>query len=184
MSRLNTIAPETATGKVKQLLDGVQHKLGMVPNMMRIMANSPAVLDGYLHLNGSLSLGKLPAKIREQLALAISEANQCEYCLGAHSTVGKMVGLTGDQIRDARLGTAVDAKTDVLLHFARKVLDSHGRVSQSDLEEVHEAGYDDGEIAEVIAHVALNVLTNFFNNAVETDLDFPKAAKLTATAVA
>src|SRR6478735_449310 len=101
MSRLNRISPETATGKSKELLEAVNTKLGMVPNMMRVMANAPVVLDGYLQLSGSLSHGKLSAKVREQLALAIAEANRCEYCLAAHSAIGKMVGLTADQIRDS-----------------------------------------------------------------------------------
>ena len=100
------------------------------------------------------------------------------YCLAAHSTIGKMVGLSADQIRDSRLGTAVDPKTDLLLRFARKVTESRGRVSDWDIKEVREAGLDDGAIAEVVANVALNVFTNYFNNVAETEVDFPKAAEL------
>ncbi len=178
MSRLKTISPESATGKAKELLDAVNAKLGMTPNMMRAMANAPAVLDGYLHLSGSLGRGTLSAKVREQLALAIAEANQCEYCLAAHSAIGKMVGLTSDQIHDSRLGAAVDPKTDVLIRLARKVLDAHGRVGDRDLDEVRAAGFDDGVIAEVVANVALSVFTNYFNNVGETEVDFPKAPAL------
>ena len=174
MSRLNLISPESATGKSKELLAGVNAKLGMVPNMMRAMAIAPAVLDSYVHMSGALSRGLLSTKIGEQLGLAVSQANQCDYCLAAHSTIGKMVGLSADQIRDSRLGTAVDAKTDVLIQFARKVMDARGRVSSSDLAEVREAGFNDGVIAEVVAHVALSIFTNYFNNVVETDIDFPQ----------
>jgi uncharacterized peroxidase-related enzyme len=184
MSRLKTISPESATGKAKDLLDGVNTKLGMVPNMMRAMANSPAVLEGYLQLSNSVGRGSIPAKTREQLALAISEANGCEYCLAAHSAIGKMVGLTLDQIRDSRLGTAVDHKTDVLIRFARKVLDARGRVSDSDVDDVRDAGFDDAVIAEVVANVALSVFTNYFNSVVETDIDFPKAPELNLERVA
>ena len=184
MSRITQIAPETATGKAKTLLDAVKSKLGLVPNMTRAMANAPAVLDGYLQLSGALSHGSLSAKQREQLALAISQANGCDYCVSAHSTVGRMVGLTADQIRDARLGTAVDPKADALIRFARKVLETRGRVSDSDLEDVREAGFDDGAIAEVVGHVALNVFTNYFNELAETDIDFPKAAELHPTKTA
>lgn len=182
MTRLQTVSAESANGKVKELFEAVNAKLGMVPNMMRAMANSPAVLEGYLGLNGSLSGGSLSAKNREQLALAISEANGCEYCLAAHSAIGKMVGLTGEQIRDSRLGTAVDAKTDALLHFARHVLEARGRVSDTELDEIRRAGFDDGAIAEVVAHVALNVLTNYFNNVAETKVDFPAAPELNPVA--
>jgi uncharacterized peroxidase-related enzyme len=178
MSRLKLISPDSATGKAKDLLTAVNAKLGMVPNMTRAMANSPAVLEGYLQLSGSLAHGDLPSKVREQLALAISEVNGCDYCLAAHSAIGKMVGLTADQIRDSRLGAAIDPNTDALIRFARKVVETRGRVTSNDLEEVREAGFEDGAIAEVVAHVALNVFTNYFNTVVETELDFPPAATL------
>jgi uncharacterized peroxidase-related enzyme len=180
MSRLQLISPETATGKAKDLLEAVNAKLGLVPNMTRAMVNASAVLEGYLQLSGSLNYGALSPKVREQLALAISEVNGCDYCLAAHSAVGKMVGLSAEQIRDSRLGKAIDPKTEALIQFARKVVDTRGRVQASDLDEVREAGFDDGAIAEVVAHVALNVFTNYFNNVAETDLDFPRAAALKA----
>jgi len=181
MSRINQLNPEAATGRAKELLGAVKSKLGLVPNMTRAMANSPAVLDGYLQFSGALNKGALPAKVREQIALAVSEANGCNYCLSAHSAIGKMVGLTAEQIRDSRLGTAVDPKTDALIRLARKVVESRGRVNDADLEDVREAGFDDGVIAEVVAHVALNVFTNYFNELAETDIDFPRAEPLHAT---
>ena len=175
MSRFHQIAPESATGKAKELLDAVKGKLGLVPNMTRAMANAPAVLNGYLQLSGALGQGILPAKTREQIALVVGQANGCDYCLAAHSTIGKMVGLTADQIRDSRHGTAIDPKADALIRFARKVVDSKGRVSDGDLQDVRDAGFDDGAIAEVVANVALNIFTNYFNHVAETDIDFPKA---------
>lgn len=175
MSRLNQITPEVATGKAKELLDAVKGKLGLVPNMTRAMANSPAVLEGYLSLSGALSKGSLTAKNREQIALAVGQANECDYCLAAHSTIGKMVGLTPDQIVDSRRGTAIDPKTDALIRFARKLVDERGRVSDADVAEVRAAGLDDGAIAEVVANVALNIFTNYFNHVTETDIDFPLA---------
>jgi uncharacterized peroxidase-related enzyme len=178
MARLNTIQPENANGSIKTLFDAVQQKLGMVPNMIRAMANSPAVAESYVQLSGILSHGHLPGKVREQLALAVSEANGCDYCLAAHTAIGTMFGLSGDQIRDARLGQSIDPKTEVLIRFARKVNETRGKVSDDDVAEVREAGFDDGIIAEVIAEVALNVLTNYFNNVAETAIDFPAAAPL------
>jgi len=178
MARFNTVQPESATGTLKTLFDGVQRKLGMVPNMVRTMASSTAVVDAYVQLNGSLTNGQLSGKVREQLALAISEANGCDYCLAAHTAIGKMFGLTENQIRDARHGEAVDANTKALLRFARKVNETRGKVSDDDLAEVREAGFDDGVLAEVVAEVARNVLTNYFNNVAETTLDFPAATPL------
>jgi uncharacterized peroxidase-related enzyme len=183
MARLNTIQPEAATGALKTLFDGVQHKLGMVPNMIRTMANSPAVVDGYVQLSGALAHGRLSGKVREQLALAVSEANGCDYCVAAHTALGKMFGLAENQIHDARQGASIDAKTHALLRFARKVNETRGKVGDDDLVEVREAGFDDGIIAEVVAEVALNVLTNYFNNVAETTVDFPAAAPLESAGV-
>ncbi len=174
MSRIHQIAPDSATGKAKELLDAVKGKLGLVPNITRAMANSPAVLEGYLGLNGALGKGGLSAKNREQIALAVGQANQCDYCLAAHSAIGKMVGLTPDQILDSRRGTAIDPKSDAVIRFARKLVDERGRVSDADVAEVRAAGLDDGAIAEVVANVALNIFTNYFNHVAETDIDFPK----------
>lgn len=174
MSRIHQIAPDSATGKAKELLDAVHGKLGLVPNITRAMANSPAVLEGYLGLSGALGKGSLSAKNREQIALAVGQANHCDYCLAAHSAIGKMVGLTPDQILDSRRGTAIDPKADAVIRFARKLVDERGRVSDADVAEVRAAGLNDGGIAEVVANVALNIFTNYFNHVAETDIDFPK----------
>ena len=184
MSRIKQIATETASDRARTLLDAVKSKLGVVPNMTRAMANSPAVLDGYLQFSGALGKGTLSARVREQLSLAIAQANSCDYCLAAHSTIGKTVGLTAEQVRDSRLGTAVDPRTDALIRFALEVVRTRGRVGDAALAEVREAGFDDGVIAEVVAHVALDVFTNYFNNVAQTDLDFPKAPELTHEAAA
>ena len=180
MSRIRQLTPDAAGDRARRLLDAVKNKLGLVPNMTRAMANSPAVLDGYLQLSGALGGGKLPARLREQIALAVSQANGCDYCLAAHSAIGRMVGLTAEEIRDSRLGGAVDVRDDALVRFAVKVLQTRGRVSDADLDDVREAGFGDDAIAEVVAHVALSVFTNYFNNVAGTDLDFPKAPELTA----
>jgi uncharacterized peroxidase-related enzyme len=173
VARLKAIRPESATGRARELLDAVNAKLGMVPNMMRAMANAPAVLDGYLWLSGALAEGTLPARMREQLALAVGEANECDYCVAAHSASGRAVGLTAEQIRDSRLGTAVDSRADALIRFARQVVRTRGRVTDRDVEAVRRAGFDDGAIAEVVAHVALCVFANYFNQVARTDIDFP-----------
>jgi uncharacterized peroxidase-related enzyme len=176
MSRLSAIEPNVATGKAKDLLTAVKGALGIVPNMTKVMANSPAVLEGYLGLSGALGKGLLDAKTREQLALVTSQENECDYCLSAHTAIGKMVGLTPEQIVEARSGHGKDVRTTAALTFSRRVLETRGQIVDADLAAVREAGYGDGEIAEIIAHVALNVLTNYFNNAAQVDIDFPKVS--------
>jgi len=180
MSRINQISDQNAGDRARGLLDAVKSKLGFVPNMTRAMASSPAVLDGYLQLSGALGKGGLSARLREQLSLAVSQANGCDYCLAAHSAVGRMVGLTAEQIRDSRLGGAIDPRADAMIRFALEVLEKRGKVSDDALAEVRAAGFGDEVIAEVVAHVALDVFTNYFNNVAATDLDFPRAAALTA----
>lgn len=180
MTRITPLDPTTATGRAKELFDAVKAKMGAVPNLTRVMAASPAVLDGYLGLSGALGHGVLPAKVREQLALDVGEANGCDYCVSAHTFLGKKAGLTDAETLDNRRGTSADRKTDALLRFARKLLDTRGQVADADLEAVRAAGYGDAEIAETVAHVALNVFTNFLNNVAHTPIDFPKAAPLPA----
>jgi len=182
MTRLTTVDPATATGDTKELLDAVKHTLGMVPNMTRAMATSRAALDAYLQLSGALAKGTLSARVREQIALAVAEANGCGYCLAAHTAVGKAVGLTPEQIRDARLGTAVDGKSAALVRFARRVADARGKVTDADLTAVRAAGWGDGAVAEVVANVALHLFTNSFNLVADTALDFPPAVPLHAAA--
>jgi uncharacterized peroxidase-related enzyme len=178
MTRIQAIAPDQATGKAKELLDAVNAKLGMVPNIARTMANAPAVLEGYLGLSGALAKGTLSAKVREQIALTVAQRNTCDYCLAAHSTIGKMVGLTEEQILDSRHGKAIDSKTDVLLRFAGRLVDNRGVVSDSEFDEVRTAGHSDAVIAETVATVALNIFTNYFNHVTAPEIDFPKAVPL------
>ena len=178
MSRIPAIDPTTAIGPNAALFAGVKAKLGVVPNLMRTFAQSPNVLEAYLGFSGNLAKGVLPAVVREQLALAVSEANACEYCLSAHTLMGKGAGLSPDAILAARRGEASDPKVAALLQFARAVVAAHGKVADDQLALVRSAGATDAEIVEVVAHVALNVLTNYTNNVAQTVVDFPRAAPL------
>jgi len=174
MTRIQPASYEQSTGKAKELLYAVKAKLGMTPNMMKTMAQSPAVLEGYLNFSEALGGGKLNARLREQIALISAEINGCGYCVSAHTAIGKMVGLGEDAILAARNGNAADAKTDAALKFARTVIVNRGEVSDADLQSVKGAGFSDGEIGEIVANVALNIFTNYFNAIAKTDIDFPK----------
>ena len=178
MSRIPALDPIQATGKNVALFTAVKSKLGLVPNLMRTLGQSPAALEAYLGFSGTLATGVLPAKVREQLALAVAESNACEYCLSAHSLLGKGAGLSAEAILDARHLRSTDAKTDALLKFAAAVVESRGQVSDEALAAVRSADASDAELIEVVAHVALNVLTNYTNNVARTVVDFPRAAPL------
>ena len=174
MPRLNAIDPNVATGKAKELLDGVKTKIGMVPNLMRTFANSPAALEGYLSFSGALGGGSLNAKVREQIALAVADANSCEYCLSAHTAIGKMVGLNENELVASRQASSGDAKTDAALKFAHQIVVKRGELLDSEEQAVRAAGYNDGEITEIVANVALNIFTNYFNVIAKTEIDFPR----------
>lgn len=177
MSNLPLIQTETATGPAAELLAAVQRGLGVTPNMTRAMANSPAVLKGYLELSGALSSGVLSASTREQIALAVAQANSCQYCLSAHTYLAEHVAkLSAQEIADARRADSVDNKTAAILRFAIAVNNNHGAVSAHDVRVLKSAGVNDAEIAEAIGHVALNVLTNYFNKAADVEIDFPIVA--------
>lgn len=142
--------------------------------MMRTMGNSPAVLEGYLNLSGALSHGKLSAKTGELIALAVSESNSCDYCLAAHTFIGeKLVKADPEVLKAARSGNSADAKTEAILQLAKTLISKNGLVNDEDVNKAKDAGISDAEIAETVAHTALNVLTNYFNNLANTEIDFP-----------
>lgn len=178
MERIKAIATQDATGKVRELLEGVQKKLGMTPNMMRTMAHSPAVLNAYLNFSGALAGGSLPARLREQIALVVGEANGCQYCLSAHSALGQMAGLSQEEILDSRRGESSESRSRAALRFASKLVSERGRVDDRELAQVRKAGFGDGEIAEIVANVALNLFTNYFNHVADPQVDFPAVVPL------
>ncbi len=173
MPRLTAVDPSSATGKAKQLLDAVQGKVGMTPNITRTMAQSPAVLEAYLSFSAALGGGRLDAKLREQIALAVGELNRCQYCVSAHTAIGKMVGLNEEDLMASRRGSSPEPKVQEALRFAQTIIARRGEVTDDDMDRLRRAGYSDGEIAEIVANVVLNVFTNYFNHVAQTEVDFP-----------
>ena len=160
MSRINIPSVEESLEASKPLLDAVKKQLGVVPNLMKLVGNSPAALEGYLSLNGAVAKGKLNAQMRERIALTVAEYNGCDYCLSAHDYLGRNVAkLSSDEIDAARDARSSDAHADAALRFALRI-----------------AGFDEAEIIEIVVNVALNVLTNYVNNVAHTDIDFPKVS--------
>jgi AhpD family alkylhydroperoxidase len=173
MARISYVDPDTATGKQKELLDGVQAKLGTTPNMMKAMAGS-AVLEGYLGLAGALAGGSFGPSVAERLALGVAESNECSYCLSAHSYLAENVAkIESGDIDAARRYDSSDPNADAALKFASVVVATRGDVPAEAFETARDAGLSDAELAEIVGHVALNVLTNYFNKAFEVDVDFP-----------
>ena len=175
MSRIPTPAAiSDAPAASQPLLEAVEKQLGVVPNLFRLVANSPAALQGYLGLSGALSKGALSAATRERIALAVAEINGCNYCLSAHTYLGKNLAKLDDaEITANRNGASNDPKADAAVRFAAKVARERGHVSDDDVRVVKLAGYDDAQVIEIVLHVALNTWTNYINEVAKTDIDFP-----------
>jgi uncharacterized peroxidase-related enzyme len=173
MPRINPVKPELADTKTAATLKAVHKKLGALPNIFTTFAQSPAALAGYVQLGECLAGGRLTARQREQVALAVAQENACQYCLSAHAAIGQGAGLSDADIEHARSGGAADAMDNLITLFAQKVARSGGEISDAALATVQQGGLDDGMIVEIIAHVALNVMTNYLNKVAGTAIDFP-----------
>jgi uncharacterized peroxidase-related enzyme len=172
MTPLPLIDPN-APGEAKATPDAVNAQFKMVPNLFRLAANSPAALNALVAMEGALGKRALRARVREQIAIAIAQENGCDYCLSAHTAIGKMIGVSDSQLADARAGKSDDAKVDALLTLALHILCERGRIAATELPRAKAAGVTDAEIVEVVAAVALNIFTNYLNIAADTEIDFP-----------
>ena len=182
MSRLlSASAAEAAPAASQPLLAAVQKKLAVVPNMFRVIASSPAALEGYLGLEGALGRDSLGVRTRERIALAVAEVHQCGYCLAAHASLGKNLAKLDDaEIARNRAGGSGDARADAAVRFAVQVARQRGQVTDADLSAVKAAVFDDGAVIEIVLHVALNTLTNYVNLVAGTEVDFPRVEALKA----
>ncbi|MGF7174831.1 carboxymuconolactone decarboxylase family protein [Azospirillum doebereinerae] len=178
MTRITLIDPADATGQTAEQLAQIKAAFGMVPNMFKAVANSPSALASLWGAFGALGNDRLGAKLGEQVAVAIADRNDCRYCLAAHTGLGRKAGATAQEMADAQAGRSADPRTAAALAFALAVVDKRAGVPASDVESLRKAGFDDEEIVELIAHVALNLFTNYVNVALDVPLDFP-AVKLT-----
>ena len=171
--RITPVDPNQAQGKTKVLLDTVQKKLGATPNLIRTLAVAPAALEGYLNFSQGLAGGSLTARLREQIALTLAGANTCQYCASAHTFIGKSLGLDDNELAANLEASSSDPKVEAALIFVCSIVSKRGWVDDTEVRRVRDAGYSDGEITEIIANVALNIFTNYFNHIARTELDFP-----------
>ncbi len=173
MARINPATIDQTDATTQATLSAVKQKLGMVPNMFATLAHAPAALNGYLALSDALTKGKLTAAQRELIALATAQANSCHYCLSAHTAIGKGAGLSESAILDARAARSTNPFNQAIATLADKLVRQLGVLSNDDLDAAKAAGIDQGLIMEVVANVALNILTNYTNHVADTDIDFP-----------
>ena len=174
MPRIPSIHPNIASQKTKHLYENIQNKLGSIPNMLKVMGNSPAVLKGYLAFSDALNQNTLGGELNELIGLTVANANGSDYCHAAHFHQGeKVICLNIVTLEHAIHGTSHDHKIDEALKFALEVIKTKGKVSDKMFKKIKSAGYDDIQISEIIATVALNIFTNYFNNVAQTEIDSP-----------
>ena len=175
MPRVNTNT-QLAPAASQPLLAQVQKAFGATPNMFKAVANSPAALQSMWAAFGALGQGTVGAKLGEQIAVAIANRNRCEYCLAAHTVLGQNAGASAADMAAAQVGQSSDPKTAAALAFALKVVEQRAQVSDADVANLHEVGFQDEQVVEILAHVALNLFTNYVNVALDIPVDFPRVA--------
>ena len=173
MNRIPLIDRAHTSPDRKALLDQIHGAFGATPNMFRAVANSPAALQSMWAAFGALGSGTLSAKLGEQIAVAVANRNACEYCLAAHTALGRKAGATADEMAAAQVGSASDAATQAALNFALKVVEQRAQITADDVQALRTAGFSDEAVMEILAHVALNLFTNYVNLAFDVPLDFP-----------
>jgi uncharacterized peroxidase-related enzyme len=174
MARVQVVNPQTAAGETKSLLDAVQAQLGVTPNFIRVLANSPKALEGFLGLYGALGSAKVDKPTQERIALAIAEGNRCQYCVSAHTAIGRHAGLSNEEMALNRRGSSGDSKAAATVEFAKALNSNLGEITTAEFDAARNAGLSDGEIVEVISIVALNIFTNILGKATRIEIDFPK----------
>ncbi len=172
MHRIPPIDPATAEEKTKKLFQVFQDEFEMIPNFIRTLGHSPAALEGYLKTTAALSKGFLDVKLQEGIALSVAELNQCKYCTSLHKMIAKAAGVTNSELQNNRMGHSKDIKIQTVLQFVKTVVNSRGHVSEVELKPLRHAGYTDPEIVEIIAHIGLNIFTNYLNSIAGTASDF------------
>ncbi len=173
MSRIHLVQDAEAEGAAKEGLESVAKKMGTVPNLMRVMANQPAILNMYFAMGDALSKGSFGPKVREALALTIAGANHCDYCASAHSAISKSLKVDDAEIETRLKGNSADPELDAILKLTNVIVQKQGLLTDDDLRNARDSGISDAVIVEAIGHVAANILTNYINHIAETDIDFP-----------
>lgn len=174
MSRIAKVTKDAANENQADLLGAIQSKLGMVPNFLAVLAQSPDALGAFLGLHTIAGTGALDGQTRERIAIALADTNSCQYCLSAHTAIGRKAGLSDDDMKANRAGSSTDARAAAGVAFALALNEHKGGITAGEFNAVRAAGYSDAEIVEIVVHVGMNLLTNILAKSLEIDIDFPR----------
>jgi uncharacterized peroxidase-related enzyme len=175
MSRINLDTTRTSATS-QALLQQVHQAFGATPHMFKAVANSTAALQSMWAAFGALGQGTLGAALGEQIAVAVANRNRCEYCLAAHTVLGRNAGVSPEAMAQAQVGLSAEPRTQAALTFALKVVEQRAQITEGDVAALHEVGFNDEHVMEILAHVALNLFTNYVNVAFDVPVDFPRVA--------
>lgn len=173
MQVLEAVNSHNENGSNREVFAAIEQRLKRVPNMLKLMGNSPAILAAYLKFNEAFDKTKMTPKMRGSITAAVAEANGCDYTLSVAYALGRVEGLSNDELDAARRGQSRDPGIAAALRFALTIVHERGRVPVSSVNEIRHAGFDDEELVEIIALVALNIFRNYFNLVGGTEIDFP-----------
>ncbi len=179
MTRFRLTSPDEMTEETKRLIELIDSKMGMTPNMIKEMAMSPIILRSFYCFRDALSKGKLNAKLQTLIPITVSEVNASEYCLSAGIALAKLAGISEREITDSRDATNRDRKLAAALDFVRTVTLKKGRVSDNQLKALRTADYSDEEILEIVGHVVLSIFANYFTEVLQTPIGFPRVKPTT-----
>lgn len=173
MARIQSLDPQNAPEKSRQILQSLEKGLGFAPNLYKSLAHAPSVLEGFLGFGKALDAGSLSAKLREQIALTVAGANTCDYCASAHTAIGSKHGLSADELAANLRGESSDSATQAALQFALAINAREGFVTDEQIQALRDAGYTEQQVVEVFAQTIKNIFTNYFNHLAQTEIDFP-----------
>ena len=173
MPRIKPVTEESAPEGTADIFAKVRRTFGGVPNIFLAMGNSPAVLQGYLDLKSALDKTTLAPELREKIALAVGQINNCRYCLAAHSAMAQRIGMSEQDIVNARVGDDADFKTQVILRFVRQSVQNRGWLTDDEVLELRAAGVNEQELVEIVMAISLNLFTNYFCHIANPEVDYP-----------
>jgi len=184
MAHIKPVELAETQGKSRKLLEGVNKQLGTIPNIFKGFAQSPAALEAYLGQSRALAGGVLDPKLREQIAVTVAGTNHCDYCASAHTFLGKKAGVSANELSANLSGHSDDHRTGIALAFVKAIVEQRGRLGGGELQRVRDTGFSEAEIVEIIAHVGMNLFTNYFNHIADTEIDFPAVDTMEQTVTA
>ena len=172
MPRMQPATAGEIAADARPLLDGIERKLGRVPNFVQTLAHSPAALRAFFDYSAALSQSRLSIILREQIALTVAVFMDCDYCIAAHGELAEAIGLDQEELQDGLSGRSDDPETGAVLGFVRDLLEHRGRIAEGSLESLRLHGLDEAQIVENIATVGLYQYTTTFNLVADTEVDF------------